>query len=135
MTRKLQKAPSKKKITDDYLLKLWGNIVKERAGCKCEYPDCTVRTTQLHPHHWYSRRHASLRYDPMNGIALCAFHHTMGSFSAHSDPDFKDKIISTGVRTPEWNDALREKRNMIVKNNQAFKEDAYENLKKWGVNL
>ena len=57
----------------------------------------------------------------------------MGSFSAHNDPDFKDRILSTGVRTPEWNDKLREKRNQIVKNNQAFKDAAYENLKKWGV--
>ena len=122
-----------KKITDDHLLKLWANIVKERAGWKCEYPGCVVRATQLHPHHWYSRRHASLRYDPLNGLCLCSHHHTMGAFSAHNDPDFKDRIISTGVRTPEWNDKLREKRNVIVKNNQAFKEETYENLKKWGA--
>ena len=122
-----------KAITDAKLLKLWADIVRERAGWRCEYPDCDIHATQLHPHHFYSRRHAAIRYDPDNGLCLCSHHHTMGSFSAHHDPDFKDRIISTGVRTPEWNDKLREKRNMIVKNNKAFKEDAYEKLKKWNL--
>jgi hypothetical protein len=58
----------------------------------------------------------------------------MGSFSAHHDPDFKERIISTGVRTREWSETMREKRNMIVKNNQGFKDAAYENLKRWGGN-
>ena len=122
---------TKKPITDAALLKLWANIVKERAGWKCEYPDCNCNYTQLHPHHFYSRRHASLRYDPDDGVALCPFHHTMGAFSAHHDPDFKDRIIATGVRTREWQEKLREKRNLIVKNNQAFKEAARENLLRW----
>ena len=130
----MKQSDKKRSISDGALLKLWGNIVKERAGWKCEYPDCDVRATQLHPHHWYSRRHSSIRYDPLNGICLCAVHHTMGSFSAHHDPDFKDRILSTGVRTAEWNDKLREKRNLVVKNNQAFKNEAYELLKKWGIN-
>jgi len=128
------KTPKKKRsISDDHLLKLWGNVVKERAGHRCEYPDCHINATQFHPHHWYSRRHASLRYDPLNGICLCSHHHTMSPFSAHNDPDFKDRILSTGVRTAEWNDALREKRNQIVKNNAAFKEAALENLRRWGA--
>ena len=126
-------AKKKKAVTDCYLMKMLGNICKERADFKCEYPDCNIKSSQLHPHHFYSRRHAAIRYDPDNIIILCAVHHTMGSFSAHNDPDFKDRIIATGVRTPEWNDRLREKRNVIVKNSQAFKEQAYENLKKWGI--
>ena len=74
-----------------------------------------------------------MRYDPLNGICLCAYHHTMGSFSAHSDPDFKDRIISTGVRTPEWRESLTEKRNLTPRNDAAFKEAALANLTKWGV--
>lgn len=115
-------------ISDAKLLKLWGDRVRERANWRCEYPDCSVHTTQLHPHHFYSRRHAALRYDVENGIALCAVHHTLGSFSAHNDPDFKDRIIATGVRSQDWNEKLRLKRNLIVKNNQAFKEAALRAL-------
>jgi len=117
-----------KPITDAKLLQLWGDRVRERADWRCEYPDCSVRTTQLHPHHFYSRRHAAIRYDVDNGICLCPVHHTLGSFSAHQDPDFKDRIIGMGVRSQDWNDNLRLKRNMIVKNNQAFKDAAYKKL-------
>lgn len=132
----MKKLAKKKKrpISDAYLLKLWAKIVKERAGYRCEYPDCNINATQLHPHHWYSRRHKSLRYDPMNGIALCAHHHTMGSFSAHHDPDFKDRILATGVRSVEWSDKLREKRNVkITQDEDSFRADALENLKRWGT--
>lgn len=125
----MMKRPRKQKpVTDSKLLKLWGDRVLERANYRCEYPDCMVHTTQLHPHHFYSRRHAALRYDVNNGICLCPVHHTLGSFSAHNDPDFKDRIIATGVRSQAWNDKIREKRNLIVKNNQAFKEAAYMQL-------
>ena len=121
--------PDKRKvISDAKLLKLWGNIVRERADWRCEYPDCTVHATQFHPHHFYSRRHLSIRYDPQNGLCLCAHHHTMGAFAAHSDPDFKDRIISTGVRTPEWREELIKKRTLIIANKQKFKEDAYQFL-------
>jgi len=78
-----------KKITDAKLLKLWGDAVKERAGHRCEYPDCNVHYTQLHPHHLYSRRYVTMRYCLDAGIALCPYHHTMGGLSAHHDPDFK----------------------------------------------
>ena len=122
--------PSKKRkaVTDASLLKLLGNICKERANFRCEYPDCDVRSSQLHPHHFYSRRNASIRYDPDNIIVLCPIHHTLGSFSAHNDPDFKDRIIATCVRSQDWNEKLRLKRNLIVKNNQAFKDAALKKL-------
>ena len=118
-----------RKITDKSLLKIWGEIVKERANWKCEYPDCMVNAMQLHPHHFYSRKHASIRYDPSNGLCLCSHHHTLGSFSAHQDPDFKDRIISTGVRTPEWRERLLIQRSVIVKNNQTFKDEWQKKLK------
>jgi len=131
--RKTQGMPKKKAITDDYLLKLAGNICKERAGFRCEYPDCDAHYSRVHAHHVFHRAHASLRYDLSNCLVLCPYHHTLGSFSAHKDPTFIQRIISTGVRSPGWLDALTLRRNLIVKNNQAFKEEAYENLKKWGA--
>ena len=116
-------------LTDKKLLTYWRQACLERAGYKCEYPDCTVHVRQLHAHHLYSRRHVNTRYDLDNAICLCAVHHTMGSFSAHNDPDFKNLIVSTGVRTEELFDRLRAKRNVVQKNTKDFKEECYQKLK------
>jgi hypothetical protein len=118
-----------KQISDKKLLKLWAAAVLERAGYKCEYPDCTVNYTQLHPHHLYSRRYVTMRYNLDNGIALCPSHHTMGGDSAHHDPDFKERLIATKVRTREFFDNLRAERNRIQKNTQAFKDECFDKLK------
>jgi hypothetical protein len=118
----------KKKVSEARLLKLWGDIVKEKAGWKCEYPDCTVKSTQLHRHHFYSRKHKAIKYDPDNGLCLCAQHHVLGSFSAHQDPDFKDKIIVAKVRSAEWREKLIEKRNIIITDNE-------ENKRVWLLRL
>lgn len=117
------------KMTDKKLLSYWRQACLERAGHKCEYPDCTVHAHQLHAHHLYSRRHVALRYDLDNAICLCAVHHTMGSFSAHNDPDFKNLIVATGVRTEELFDKLRAKRHKVQKNTADFKLECYDRLK------
>jgi hypothetical protein len=118
-----------KSITDKKLLQLWANAVKDRAGHKCEYPDCRVNAHQLHAHHLYSRRWATMRYNLDAGIALCAFHHTLSGLSAHKDPDFKQTLIAGGVRTADFFDRLREERNRVQKNNAAWKLECYERLK------
>jgi hypothetical protein len=111
------------KVSDATLLRMWGMVVKGRAGNKCEYPHCEVKSNQLHPHHYYSKRNASVRYDPLNGICLCAVHHALGNESAHHDPNFKDVILSAGVRTHEWHWMITARKNEVVKNNQFFKEN------------
>ena len=116
-------------ISDKKLLKLWGQAVIERAGRRCEYPDCNIHYTQLHPHHLYSRRYVTMRYNLHAGICLCPSHHTMGGLSAHHDPDFKSVLIATGVRTEEFFDKLRAERNRIQKNTAAWKLECYEKLK------
>ena len=116
-------------ISDKKLLKLWGQAVIERAGRRCEYPDCNIHYTQLHPHHLYSRRYVTMRYNLDAGISLCPYHHTMGGLSAHHDPDFKSVLVATGVRTEEFFDKLREERNRIQKNTAAWKLECYERLK------
>ena len=116
-------------ISDKKLLKLWGQAVIERAGRRCEYPDCNIHYTQLHPHHLYSRRYVTMRYNLDAGICLCPCHHTMGGLSAHHDPDFKSVLVATGVRTEEFFDKLREERNRIQKNTAAWKLECYEKLK------
>jgi hypothetical protein len=117
------------KLTDKKLLKLWADICKERAGWKCEVADCNTRGTQLHAHHIFSRRHASLRYRIDNAICLCSVHHSLGSFSAHSDPTFKDRLVACGVRPPELFEELSRERNRIQKNTLAWKLECYERLK------
>ena len=124
-----KKLTERKVLSDKKLLKFWAQAVIEKAGYKCEYPDCNINYHQLHPHHLFSRRHVSLRYDVDNGISLCPVHHTMGSFSAHNDPTFKDRLVACGVRSPELFEALNRKRNVIQKNTQQYKFDCYEKLK------
>lgn len=118
-------------ITDKKLIALWREAVIERAGRRCEYPECAVKTTQLHAHHFYTRRIVPLRYDIENGICLCAYHHTMGAFAAHKDPDFKDIIIERGARSEEWHHKLIQKKQKIVKNTPAFKLECLERLRLW----
>ena len=115
------------KITDAKLLKMWREVVIGRAG-RCEYPSCNIHYTQLHPHHLYSRRYATMRYNPDAGICLCPYHHTMGGFSAHHDPDFKNILTFYRVRTEAFFDKLRTERNRTQKNNNAWKEYCYERL-------
>lgn len=121
----------RQKITDKKLLSLWSAAVKERAGHRCEYPECTVRATQLHTHHFYHRSIVPLRYDIDNGICLCAHHHVLGSFAAHKDPDFADIIIARGARTEAWHKNLTQKKRQITKNTTAFKLECLEKLKPW----
>jgi len=93
---------------DKELLKLWAEIVKLRAGNKCEYPKC-YRTQNLNAHHLYTRAKKSTRYDLDNGISLCSFHHTLGAESAHRDPEFKQILVEAGVRTEQFFKLLRRK--------------------------
>ncbi len=94
---------TKRKPTDDALLKLWKEIALIKARNFCEYPGC-IKSEYLNVHHIYSRNRRSVRYDPDNAIVLCAGHHTLNNDSAHKSPDFKETIIAAGVRTREfWN--------------------------------
>jgi len=122
------KLSTRKPVSDARLLKLWRERVFERAKHKCEYPGCKVASNWLHPHHWVYRRHAMTRYDPDNGLALCATHHVFGECAAHQDPNFKDIILNSEVRSLSWHENLMKKRNETVKNNQAFKEMWLEKL-------
>lgn len=109
------------RVSDAVLLKMWGKIVK--AVGKCEYPNCAVNYTQLHPHHYFNKNNQSVRYDPLNGISLCHIHHTNGNEAAHLDPDWKEKWLKSGKRPEGWLEELTRRKNQIVKNNQFFKEN------------
>jgi hypothetical protein len=89
---------------------LWREIVFLRAGYKCEYQDCHREATQ--PHHIITKGSCNhLRYDPDNGMALCYPHHKGSGQAAHSDINFKDKILGRypgfkPIRTEQWLELL-----------------------------
>lgn len=91
---------------------LWREIVFLRAGYKCEYYGCNSEATQ--PHHVKTKGHCNhLRYDPENGIALCYYHHK-GKDGAHSDINFKDKILGRyhgfkAIRSEQWFELIERK--------------------------
>jgi hypothetical protein len=116
-------------LTDKKLLSLWRQACLERAGYKCEYPDCNVHANQLHAHHLYSRRWVTMRYNLDAAICLCASHHTLSGLSAHKDPDFKQTLIAGNVRTADFFDELRAERNRVQKNTAQWKQECYEKLK------
>lgn len=74
----------KLKGVDGKLDDAWSELVKLRAGNKCEY---CGKKSPLNSHHIFSRSKKSTRWLPENGICLCVGHHTFSStFSAHLTP-------------------------------------------------
>jgi len=80
---KTSKKTSTSKSIDKRLDVVWSQLVKLRAGNKCEV--CGT-TTNLNSHHLYSRAKKSVRWNLDNGICLCVGHHIGTSFSAHKTP-------------------------------------------------
>lgn len=66
-------------------LRLWKELVKTRAGYRCEICGCTHK--QLHAHHLIDAGVLLFRYDPNNGLCLCASCHKLDKHrSAHRNP-------------------------------------------------
>jgi len=61
----------KKKADDE-----WKKIVKSSGACAV----CGTTTNQLHAHHLIGRTNLKYRHEPMNGVCLCATHHSMGGY-------------------------------------------------------
>ena len=63
----------------------WSELVRTRAGMKCEVCGREHSSSApLNAHHIMPRQSfTGLRFDPDNGIALCPKCHKMGKFSAH----------------------------------------------------
>ncbi len=100
-----------RKFKKEYIDLLWGELVKLRAGLKCEY--CGNPKT-LNSHHVFSRSNMALRWDEDNGICLCALHHVLGLFSAHKAPlEFAEWIKEKRGET--WYEALLFKSRVITK--------------------
>jgi hypothetical protein len=102
----------KLKGVDGKLDLAWSELVKLRAGWKCEY---CGKSKYLQSHHIFSRSKKSTRWDVQNGIALCVGHHTFSStFSAHKTPlEFIDWLYN--YRGTENINLLRIRANMTSK--------------------
>jgi len=90
---------------------IWAQIIKKRAGFKCEY---CGKTEHLHAHHIFSRSRHSTRWDISNGICLCAGHHFLCNFSAHKAPLLFGEWLKE-YRGAEYYDSLLEKARDVVK--------------------
>ena len=81
-------------------MRLWGEIVRIRAGGHCEY--CGT-SDQVQAHHVFTRSTGRTKYDPDNGCLLCSGHHF---FVAHKNP-LKFKEWLTEKRGQTWWTKLR----------------------------
>lgn len=95
------------KMCDD----LWAQVVKKRAGYKCEKDRCN-KTTNLQAHHIISRQVWSLRHDLENGICLCIGHHFLFPTSAHKDAVGFGKWIAT-IRDIPYLESKRHNRSKL----------------------
>ena len=102
------------KVSEEYLLKIYREIVGFNADWKCEWPGCKAEGHDLNPHHFDSRGNLSIKFDPFCSLYLCTPHHT-GSISAHSQPMiFEAVIIYYQVRTIEWLQEVIDRKNQII---------------------
>lgn len=119
---------TQQKGIDKKLDDAWRELVKLRAGNKCEY--CKATNKQLHAHHIFSRSKKSVRWDVNNGISLCAGHHVLSSsFSAHKTPTEFTYWLE-GYRGKEYIELLTIKANQTSKLFKFEKELLLEELKK-----
>ena len=116
------------KAIDKRLDDLWSELVKLRAGNKCEIKNCQ-KTAPLNSHHVYSRAKRSVRWCVENGYCLCVGHHIGTKFSAHKTPnDFSE--WSKQDRGQEWFDLLQAKAHTISKLHKFEKELLAKELQK-----
>ena len=72
------------KITSKDCDALWTQVILARANHKCEIYGCN-KTKSIQAHHIFPRTMWALRYEIINGIALCIGHHFLFPTSAHKD--------------------------------------------------
>lgn len=86
---------------------LWGAFIRARSDNCCE--KCGMYG--VNAHHIYTRAKECIRWESLNGVALCPWCHTQSSiFSAHLTPDlFMDWLHED--RPKEMNDLKIMKRN------------------------
>jgi len=108
---KKKKKKSNRKTLRKQLDKIWAEVVKQRAGNKCER---SGKTTYLNSHHIFSRSNLSVRWNLDNGICLNAGWHTLQKESVHKSPiEFIEWLKKE--RGDKWYNELRLKANQVKK--------------------
>ena len=87
----INKNKTNKKKLHKECMELWAELVKAKAGYKCEWWNCR-KIEYLNAHHLFSKSHFSTRYDLDNGMSLCSGHHSLNTNSAHKDGAFALKV-------------------------------------------
>jgi len=95
------------------------------------------KTKYLNSHHIFSRNNYSVRWNPSNGVCLCAGHHVLCNFSAHKAPlEFAEWLKEK--RGKKWYEQLRKKAKqtsqikpdkLTIKNELCKKIKELENVK------
>lgn len=107
----MAKKPSRTTLNNK-LDKAYSTLVRLRAGGRCEV--CGGPNPQAH--HYITRRNRKLRWDPANGIAVCAGHHMFKNESFHKNP----------VWARSW---MRDHRE----DDLVHLEDVWYEIKKWTI--
>jgi len=117
-------------------LKLWSQVVKKRSNYTCEI--CGIEngtlnaknnSINLNAHHVESKENESLRFDIINGVALCPGCHTFSINSAHRSPVFfLDWLLNN---RPEVIPHIRLNRNKTKEVNAGYwkRDDLIEHIK------
>ena len=103
-------------------LELWKKHVKDRDGWTCRR--CGKGGSYMQAHHVISSTNWNLRFDPENGVCVCAGCH-LGFF--HSNDPFDWPIVEDWYKKNVNWEYLKDRRHVKVKNDydaiiKAFKE-------------
>ena len=102
----------------------WSEIIKIKAGYKCEYCGKGKPEVVLHSHHIFSRIYNTTRWLIENGVCLCAGHH---KYFAH----VKTQDFEKWCRTKRDYDMINEIRRLKFKKDyQTMKIYLTQELKK-----
>ena len=111
---------------DRLLDKLWSQIIAKRANHVCEYCGSDYNCS---PHHIFSRRNRSTRWDLRIGIYLCSNHHTFDTYSAHQSKEFSEIWIKNYIGEKLYLE-LERKSNQIKKWTKEEKQELVEEFRK-----
>lgn len=74
-----------KKAEIKELDEMWKQKVKDRDNWCCQVCKKKVTGRNCNAHHILPRTLKKTRWDTNNGMTLCAYHHTLGMWSAHKN--------------------------------------------------
>jgi len=111
----------KKKRLGDKCLRLWTEILLNRANNRCEI--CGQEANQVH--HYIKKSQSNiLKYDLDNGIPLCVKHHFLIHYG--QEAELNAEIVKN--RGFKWHNKLIIKKKIITKNSITWYQENIERL-------